>query len=264
MTTYIGRRFVVGTCFATAITLALVTGMTPSRGKSRCRRFSSSATKCSTASNPSAAARRSSSAGKPSTFSDEADEAGCFEPAAGRITLIDVKRRVRSELSLEQLSEFIERMRDRALRGGSDFGPHSSLSRNSASGLMPNRTSLCCRARCGVTCEHDGAAERRRAAQLSNLHSLAGSAQLRGQRRGHAAAGPHETQRRTRRAAAPAERVTMKRPANIRRRQDTAGRAFYTWRLEMPSVVAWPISSNGSRHFGSYRSGEYLTPTTDR
>lgn len=59
--------------------------------------------------------------GKAYDFLQGSTEAVVFDPASGKLVLADVARRVRSELTLQELSEFVDRLRERALRGGSDF-----------------------------------------------------------------------------------------------------------------------------------------------
>lgn len=120
MTTSKSRRFVVGTYLATAITLTLSVAGDPRTAQADAGEF---VVRNQVFDGKQAIGGSTTifAGGKAFDFLDDADEAVMFEPTAGRITLIDTKRRVRSELSLEQLAEFIERLRDRALRGGSDF-----------------------------------------------------------------------------------------------------------------------------------------------
>jgi hypothetical protein len=64
--------------------------------------------------------------GKAYDFLRDSAETVVFDPSAGRIMLTDSERRIRSELTIEQLAEFVENMRKRALQGASDFARFSA------------------------------------------------------------------------------------------------------------------------------------------
>ncbi|MBA4018122.1 MAG: hypothetical protein C0483_13200 [Pirellula sp.] len=59
--------------------------------------------------------------GKVYDFLAESSEAAVFDLAAGRVALCDSSRRVRTELTTQELADFALRLRDRALAGGSEF-----------------------------------------------------------------------------------------------------------------------------------------------
>jgi len=59
--------------------------------------------------------------GKVYDFLADSSEAAVFDLAAGRVALCDSSRRVRTELTTQELADFAMRLRDRALAGGSEF-----------------------------------------------------------------------------------------------------------------------------------------------
>lgn len=59
--------------------------------------------------------------GKVYDFLADSSEAAVFDLAASRVALCDSSRRVRTELTTQELADFAMRLRDRALAGGSEF-----------------------------------------------------------------------------------------------------------------------------------------------
>lgn len=59
--------------------------------------------------------------GKVYDFLADSSEAAVFDLAAGRVALCDSTRRVRTELTTQELADFAMRLRERALAGGSEF-----------------------------------------------------------------------------------------------------------------------------------------------
>lgn len=59
--------------------------------------------------------------GKVYDFLADSSEAVVFDLSAGRVVLCDSSRRLRTELTTQELADFAMRLRDRALAGGSDF-----------------------------------------------------------------------------------------------------------------------------------------------
>jgi hypothetical protein len=264
MTTHHGRRLVVGTGFATAITLALFAGMAPRAARADAGEFVVR-NQVFDGKQVIGGSTTIFAGGKAFDFLDEADEAVMFEPVAGRITLIDTKRRVRSELSLEQLADFIERMRDRALRGGSDFarfvaqpefGERLDAETNElvlSSPLLEYRAST---------------TAPRNAEALRNYQTfIHWQAQLNCVV--NAGATPPQARMKLNDALAARqllpERVTMKRPANIPGGGKTLrAEHSYTWRLE--DAERRRVADLEQR-FATFRVvpiGEYLTPPGDR
>ncbi|MGC3969754.1 MAG: hypothetical protein QM775_21210 [Pirellulales bacterium] len=119
MTTHNGRRFVVGKCLRSLLVVAIFIPVAAT-ARAEVGEF--------VVENEVFDGKQSIGGsttifvgGKAYDFLKGADEAVVFDPAAGRITLVDFERRVRSELTLEQITDFITQMRERAMRSGSDF-----------------------------------------------------------------------------------------------------------------------------------------------